>query len=236
MAKVIRLLEQMGLVHGQPVGTHSDPSPERPEPGDADPAVRLAPPGPVPEAPPPYEPTPVQLDPALVAAATEAAAGESPGDYPVEKIYASAGLTGPEHGFTVDTLVEMMGAEELEGLDNATRAKVITGMLRRLPSGPVSLDDIVADAARRDQALDAFERFLSDRVAKAEAEVAEVNRRLQQEIDELVRRNSELMQTNQGRVESERATLERWRERKRVEEERLYNAIQPFVDVNPVTR
>ena len=227
----MRLLEKIGLVHGQPGETHPEPAPELPEPGITDPAARLAHPGVAPDAPSPPGPKPVKLDPAL-----EAAAADGSGDYPVEQIYASAGLTSPGHGFTVDTLVEMMEAEELKGLDSPTRAKVITGMLRRLPSGPVSLDEIVADAARRDQALDAFERFLADRVAKADAEVAEANRALQAEIDEVVRRNSELMQANQGRVESEKARLERWRERKRAEEERLYNAVQPFVEANPVTR
>lgn len=231
MAKVMRLLEQMGLVHGQPGETQSEPGPEQPEPGVTDPAAHLAPPGAASDALAPPEPKPVKLDPAL-----EAAAADGSGDYPVEQIYASAGLTSPGHGFTVGTLVEMMEAEELKGLDGATRAKVITGMLRRLPSGPVSLDEIVADAARRDQALDAFERFLADRVARVEAEAAEANRTLQAEIDELVRRNSELMQANQGRVEAEKTRLERWRERKRAEEERLYNAVQPFVEANPVTR
>jgi hypothetical protein len=234
MAKVMRLLEQMGLVHGQPGETHVEPEPE---PAVADSAARLAPPGeaPAPAAPPAT--VPAAADPALEAAAEAAArAGAGAGDFTVEQVYASAGLASSPQGFTVETLVEMMAADELAGLDGGTRAKVIAGMLRRLPTGPVSMDEIVADAARRDQALDAFERFLADRVAKAEAEAAEVNRQLQEEVDALVRRNSELMQANQGRVESERAKLERFSERKRVEEERLYAAIQPFVEVNPVSR
>jgi len=236
MAKVIRLLEQMGLVHGQPGDAPPTLDAAPSESAVADSAARLAPPGVTPDAPSMPEPAPVRFDPALEAAAAGAATGDVSADFTVEQIYGSAGLASPGHGFTVDTLVEMMGAEELTGLDNATRAKVITGMLRRLPSGPVSLDDIVADAARRDQALDAFERFLADRVTRAETEVAEANRLLQEEIDALVRRNSEVMEANRAQVESEKARLERWRERKRVEEERLYAAIQPFVDANPVSR
>jgi C4-dicarboxylate-specific signal transduction histidine kinase len=177
-----------------------------------------------------------RLDPALEKMAAEAAAAaDASAEYPFDQIYTSAGIREPQHGFTVNKLVEMMQAEELRDLDGPTRAKVITGMLRRLLGCPVALDDIVRDAVQRDQALDAFERFLSERTARTEAELVEANRKLQAEVDELVRRNTEAMQANQARIEAERAKVERWRTRKRTEEERLFTAVQPFVEANPVT-
>ena len=41
---------------------------------------------------------------------------------------------------------------------------------------------------------------------------------------------------NRSRVREERERLEQWCERKRSEENRLYGAVQPFVEANPVTR
>jgi hypothetical protein len=230
MAKVFQMLEKMGLVRMQ---ADPDPLPVAPEPEPDDEAavdeLGIAP------GPPPDEVeviAPVRIDESVVSADDAAV----PEDYPFDRIYASAGIEQPEHGFTVDRLVEMMAADEFRDLDAATRARVIAGMLRRLPTGAVEVEDIVREAALRDQALDAFERFLADRVAASEREVADANRVLQQEIDELVERNTALMEANRGRVGEEKGRLERWRERKRAEEDRLYDAVQPFVEANPVTR
>jgi hypothetical protein len=240
MAKLMRLLEKMGLVYGQGQPESNAPVEGDTEPGGAAPVAGSAPgDGVAPAAPPAAVArlAPPRLDPALEAAAAEAAsASAGAAEYPLEQIYSSAGIKGPEHGFTIDKLVEMMAADELKDLDDATRAKVITGMLRRLPGGPVSLGEIVRDAVQRDQALDAFERFLLDRVAKSERELGDANRALQAEIDQFVRDKTAMIQANQARVEAEKAKLERWRVRKLAEEERLFNAVQPFVDANPVTR
>jgi hypothetical protein len=235
MAKVIGLLARMGLVYADKPAA-PEPAIAEPELPAEEPGVRLAPPPPgsAPGAPPYAAASvgPPRLDPAL-AAAVQNAAGD---DYPFDQIYSSAGIRDPEHGFTVYKLIEMMEADELRGLDDATRAKVLGGMLRRLPSGPVSLDDIVRDAVRRDQALDAFERFLADRVARVGQELEEKNGALQAEIDDLVRRNTEQMEANRAKIEAERQRFERWQRRKQAEEDRLFTAVQPFAASNPVTR
>lgn len=226
MVKVTSLLEKMGLVYGR----QEQPPPDGggPQPAVAQPAAGDVRAGAPPEAPPP-EPE-VRLD--------EAALGEAPAgeDWALEQIYASAGIRPPAHGFTVYRLIEMLEGEEFRSLDAPTRAKVITGVLRRLPSGAVDVEDIVRDAAARDRALDAFERFLADRVVRLEREAEEKNAALQQQIDELTIANTRLMDANRAAVAQEKARLERWRMRKREEEERLFSAVAPFVEHNPVTR
>lgn len=227
MVRVISLLEKLGLVYGG----ESDPSAAQPGEAESTPTSTSQAASGSPAKVPVGLPVPeVKLD----TAALERAPGGD--DWALEQVYASAGIQPPAHGFTVYRLIEMLDAEEFRGLDAPTRARVITGMLRRLPTGAVEVDDIVRDAAVRDRALDAFERFLADRVGRVEKEVEEKNRALQQAIDELTVRNSQLMDANRAGVEQERAKLERWRTRKRAEEERLYAAVQPFVEHNPVTR
>lgn len=229
MARVMSLLEKLGLVYGGPPEAPPDAGAEsasaQPSAGTPD-SSPGRPPKP-PAAPPVPE---VQLD----TAAIEQAPGSE--EWALEQVYSSAGIQPPAHGFTVYRLIEMLEAEEFRTLDAPTRAKVIAGMLRRLPTGSVEVDDIVRDAAVRDRALDAFERFLADRVGRLQAEAEEKNRALQQEIDELTVRNTELMDANRAGVEQERAKLDRWRTSKRAEEDRLFAAVQPFVEHNPVTR
>lgn len=226
MVRVTSLLEKMGLVYGRqeqpPVSEVGEPQPVEAPPATGE--VRAG-------APPQALPEPeVKLD--------EAALGQGPAgeDWALEQIYASAGIQPPAHGFTVYRLIEMLEGEEFRGLDSPTRAKVIAGVLRRLPTGAVEVEDIVRDAAARDRALDAFERFLSDRVVRQEKDAEEKNAALQQQIDELTIANTQLMDANRASVAQEKVRLERWRARKREEEERLFSAVAPFVEHNPVTR
>jgi len=222
MGKVIGLLEKLGLVTTAgtedvagdgPTSTPDSSSSRGPAvPSDAPPAA------------------PVELD---VAALERQPAGE---EYALEQVYASAGIQPPAHGFTVYRLIEMLEAEEFRGMDAATRARVIAGMLRRLPTGAVEVGDIVRDAAARDRALDAFERFLADRVTRQLQDADEKNRVLQAQIEELTKANTALMEENRAAVEAERARLERWLVRKRAEEDRLFDAVQPFVEHNPISR
>jgi hypothetical protein len=208
MAKIVKLLEKMGLVYSREGQQEPTPAAETSasEPAPAD--VGPRPGGPPKQLTPPAPP--VKLD---VAALEQQPSGE---DYALEQIYTSAGIVAPEHGFTVDRLIEMLEAEEFRGMDAPTRARVITGMLKRLPTGAVEVDDIVRDAEARDRALDAFEGFLADRLARHAAEIEE-------------------MDANRASLDGEKARFERWRARKRAEEERLFAAVQPFVERNPVT-
>jgi hypothetical protein len=223
MGKVIGLLEKLGLV--TTAGTEDvagDGPTSPPDPSSSGSAASGA------SGAPPA--APVELD---VAALERQPAGE---EYALEQVYASAGIQPPAHGFTVYRLIEMLEAEEFRGMDAATRARVIAGMLRRLPTGAVEVGDIVRDAAARDRALDAFERFLADRVTRQLQDADEKNRVLQAQIEELTKANTALMEENRAAVEAERARLERWLVRKRAEEDRLFDAVQPFVEHNPISR
>ena len=158
-----------------------------------------------------------------------------PLEYPFEEVYEKAGVTVPEHGFTVYKLLEMVEAEEMAGLEPQARAQVITGMLTRLPGGGVDIADIAHDAAQRDRALDAFEEFLGCRVADAMVASDSENEELQAEIDRITKSHQERIVANQSRVQEERDRFESWRVSKRLEERKLYDVIAPFVSEEPVT-
>jgi Skp family chaperone for outer membrane proteins len=103
------------------------------------------------------------------------------------------------------------------------------------PTGPVPITDIVQDAVRRDQALDRFEDFLRTKLKARSEEKEKENARLQAEIDELVRRNREAMDANRRALEDEEARLAKWQLTKKTEERRLFEAVSPFVESNPIT-
>jgi hypothetical protein len=88
---------------------------------------------------------------------------------------------------------------------------------------------------RRDQALDRFEDFLRTKLKARSEEKEKENARLQAEIDELVRRNREAMEANRRALEDEEARLAKWQLTKKSEERRLFEAVSPFVETNPIT-
>ncbi|MFL6292854.1 MAG: hypothetical protein ACJ759_18325 [Thermoanaerobaculia bacterium] len=150
-------------------------------------------------------------------------------------IYKAAGIQDPAHGYTAHKVLEILSSSDFANLDSRAKAAALTGFLRMNPTGPVPITDIVQDAVRRDQALDRFEDFLRTKLKARSEEKEKENARLQAEIDELVRKNRDAMEANRRALEEEEARLSRWQLTKKAEERRLFEAVSPFVETNPIT-
>jgi hypothetical protein len=152
-----------------------------------------------------------------------------------EEIYRTAGISEPSHGFSAYKVLEILSSPDFAGLDGKAKAAALAGFLKMNPAGPVPLADVIQDAVRRDQALDKFAELLQARLARRSEEVAGENARLQAEIDELARRHREHMEANRRALEAEQEQLAQWLTRKRIEEHKLFEAVGPFVETNPVS-
>ena len=181
-------------------------------------------------------PEPPAIDERKLAAASpggdEGGDGEIP-DFPA--IYKVAGVTDPPHGYSAYKVLEIFSSPGFATLDLRAKAAALTGFLNMNPSGPVPITDIVQDAVRRDQALDKFEEFLRGKQAARAQQVDKDNAQLQAEIDEVTRRNRETMEANRAALEAEQARLSRWLTLKRTEERKLFDAVNPFVEKNPIS-
>lgn len=176
-------------------------------------------------------PPPV-IDEAALAAAPAAPATGVP-DFP--SIYKAAGIAEPAHGFSALKVLEILQSPDFEGLDGKAKAAALAGFLKMNPAGPVAIADVLQDAVRRDQALDRFEEFLHRKLVEKLAQLDADSARLQQEIDELARRNQEAIAANRRAAETEHERFTAFQGRKRGEERRLFEAVSPFVEANPVT-
>ena len=58
---------------------------------------------------------------------------------------------------------------------------------------------------------------------------------MQAEIDAVTRRNRGKMEANRVALETEQARLTRWLVSKRAEERKLFDAVNPFVEQNPIS-
>jgi hypothetical protein len=160
-------------------------------------------------------------------------AGDAVPDF--ASIYSASGLKDPAHGFSAYKVLEILSSPDFAGLDARAKAAALSGFLRMNPSGPVPIADVIQDAVARDQALDRFEEFLRNKLESRREQLDKDSAALQAEIDELSRRNQEKMEANRRTLEAERRRLADWQARKRIEERKLFDAVGPFVEQNPVS-
>lgn len=181
-------------------------------------------------------PEPPAIDEKKLAAETRAAGGEGGDEIPdFPAVYKAAGVTDPPHGYSAYKVLEIFASPGFAALDARAKAAALVGFLNMNPAGPVPITDIVQDAVRRDQALDKFEEFLRNKLATRVGKIDKDNAQLQAEIDAVTRRNREKMEANRVALETEQARLTRWLVSKRAEERKLFDAVNPFVEQNPIS-
>jgi hypothetical protein len=181
-------------------------------------------------------PEPPAIDEKKLAAATDGLGAEGGDEIPdFAAVYKAAGVTDPPHGYSAYKVLEIFASPGFAALDARAKAAALVGFLNMSPAGPVPITDIVQDAVRRDQALDKFEEFLRNKQAARAEQIDKDNAQLQAEIDEVTRRNRERMEANRVALEAEQARLSRWLVSKRAEERKLFEAVNPFVEQNPIS-
>lgn len=205
------------------------PRPE-PEAPAASPTPKAAPPArpASPPARPPARATAPAAPPALADPLDDG--GEPPAK--LEQVYAVAKIGRPAHGFGLDRIAQMLADPRLASLDEAARAGAVAVLLE---SGGAKVEQVVEDAALRDQALDKFEGFLEQKVATLEADLAKEDQRHHEEIERLIAQRREAIERNAQRILEKRKELARFRRVKRAEERRLFDVVRHFTSENPVT-
>jgi len=181
-------------------------------------------------------PEPPTIDEKKLAAETGGLGVEGGDEIPdFAAVYKAAGVADPPHGYSAYKVLEIFASPGFASLDARAKAAALVGFLNMSPAGPVPITDIVQDAVRRDQALDKFEEFLRNKQGARAEQIDKDNAQLQAEIDEVTRRNREKMEANRAALEAEQARLSRWLVRKRAEERKLFDAVNPFVEQNPIS-
>lgn len=166
----------------------------------------------------------------------DAAAGSGSSGLPdFPSVYKAAGVADPGHGYGIYKVMEIFASEGFVGLDLRARAAALMGFLKMNPTGPVPIKDVIQDAIRRDQALDGYEEFFRKKIEGKRSEIERENADLQAEIDAVILKNRERMESNLRMTEQERQRFAEWQAMKRVEEKRLFDAVAPFVEANPIT-
>ncbi|HKQ75563.1 MAG TPA: hypothetical protein VJ810_17835 [Blastocatellia bacterium] len=151
---------------------------------------------------------------------------------PFDEIYKEAGVTGSP--CSVDELATLM---ENPAVANQPLSVKIIAVNLALSAKGIGHDAPIADAVRRDRALDAFQAMLNDRAHAAEQRNLARIQQLTQETEEYLKRKQAEMDALRSEIaEAKRQSLD-FSVRREAEEKRLANLIAPFLEgkPNPVT-
>ena len=149
-----------------------------------------------------------------------------------DEIYAAAEITAPTHGYSILKVADMLESPHIKALPTEVKR---SSVLVALDAAGVKMQDVVEDAVRRDKALDAFERVQNKQVEDLEAAKLDENRKLQAELDKLTGEYRAKMQANTAFVTQRKETFFSWRVEKQKMEQKIADAVSPFVTDNPIT-
>jgi hypothetical protein len=140
---------------------------------------------------------------------------------PLAKVCETAGVKPPPHGWTVDRLRELLRSAKFTPLarDAAQRA-----LLEQFASDKVTVEDIVKDGIARDQAIDAFEKFVHGKMESRKLARQRQIASLQSQIESL-----------QGEAAVEAAQWKQWLDQKRAYEKDMAWAIGYLLDRPVIT-
>jgi len=143
---------------------------------------------------------------------------EQPENLPAsfDEIFKAAGIVTPANGWTVDRLREFLTSDSMLKKD---RAEAQQEVLQTLAAEKVDAAEIVKDAIRRDQALDAFAEFTSKKRSVWLAEQKQELQRLQAQHRAL-----------EQKLALEEKTWSEWRVQKREREREMARAVEYLID------
>lgn len=145
-----------------------------------------------------------------------------------EDIYHEAGIL--KNKGSVDELLELMQSPTVA--NQPLSIKVIAVNLALGAKG-VKIDDYIADAVRKDQALDAYQLMLNERSSKIEEKTKTDIERIQKDVEEFLKKKQQEMEKLRSEAtEAGRQSVE-FSIRRQIEEQRLADAISPFLEGKP---
>lgn len=139
--------------------------------------------------------------------ATEAANGPRGDLLSYEDIYRAAGIMSPGSGYGIHKVVEMLNSERIRDLSkDVKRASV----LMALDAAGTSVDELLTDATRRQNALNAYEAAQRKQLEDFEAHKAKENSRIEEEIEKIRAHYAQRIQANLDQVAKEKDSLHNW--------------------------
>ncbi|MBM3783344.1 MAG: hypothetical protein FJW30_03235, partial [Acidobacteria bacterium] len=109
-----------------------------------------------------------------------------------DEIYSAADIRSVGNGFSIFKVADMLSSEHIKAMPAEMKKGSV---MLALDAAGVKIHDIIQDAVRRDQALDAFERVHQKAVDDLESRKTQENQKLQADLDKFVAEQKAKMQS-----------------------------------------
>lgn len=140
-----------------------------------------------------------------------------------EDIYRAAGILSPGSGYGIHKVVEMLNSERIRDLSkDIKRASV----LMALDAAGISADELLTDATRRQNALNAYEAGQRKQLEDFETRKAQENARIEEEMEKIRAHYAQRVQNNLNQVAKEKETLHNWQMAMQHESQRIAEVIE----------
>ncbi len=157
------------------------------------------------------------------APAAEAISGPGSDLLSYDDIYHAAGIMSPRSGYGIHKVVEMLNSQRIRELStDIKRASV----LMALDAAGTSVDDVLQDATRRQQALNAYEAGQRKQLEEFEAHKSREIAEIEAEMERIRAHYAQRMQSNRDQVAREKETLRNWQMAMQHESQRISEVIE----------
>jgi hypothetical protein len=140
-----------------------------------------------------------------------------------EDIYHAAGIMTPRSGYDIRKVVDMLNSERIRDLSkDIQRASV----LMALDAAGASVGELLQDATRRQQALNAYEDGQRKQLQEFEAHKAQEIAQIEAEMQRITAHYTERIQQNKDEVAKHKEALHNWQMAKQHESHRITEVME----------
>ena len=140
-----------------------------------------------------------------------------------EDIYHAAGIMNPASGYGIHKVVEMLNSERIRDLSKEVKRASI---LMALDAAGTRLDDVLADATRRQDALNRYEAGKKKQMDEFESAKAREIKEVEEEMERVRAHYAERIQRNRDLVAQEKEGLRNWQMAMQHEIQRIAEVIE----------
>jgi hypothetical protein len=140
-----------------------------------------------------------------------------------EDIYHAAGIMNPASGYGIHKVVEMLNSERIRDLSKEVKRASI---LMALDAAGTRVDDVLADATRRQDALNRYEAGKKKQMEEFESAKAHEIKEVEEEMERVRAHYAERIQRNRDLVAQEKEGLRNWQMAMQHEVQRIAEVIE----------
>ena len=140
-----------------------------------------------------------------------------------DDIYHAAGIMAPRSGYGIPKVVEMLNSQRIRDLSSDIKR---ASVLMALDVAGTSVDEVLQDATRRQQALDAYETAQRKQLEVFEAQKSKENAEIEAEMERIRAHYAQRIQNNLDHVAREKEALHNWQMAMQHESQRIAEVIE----------